>query len=45
MSEDNCPHCQKPLSIHSMEDGIDCIIGIVNRWDESFKKLPHYEVK
>jgi len=41
MSEDNCPYCQKSLSIHSMEDHIDCIVGIVNRLDESFKKLPH----
>jgi len=43
MSSNNCPNCERDLGLHSMEEQIDCIIGIVNRLDENFKKLPHYD--
>jgi len=42
MSSDKCPNCECDLDLHSMEERIDCIVGIVNRMDENFKKLPHY---
>ena len=42
MSNNKCPNCERNLSLHSTEEQIDCIVGIVHRLDENFKKLPHY---
>jgi len=43
MSNNKCPNCDRELSLHTTEEQIDCLIGVVNRLDESFKKLPHYD--
>lgn len=34
---------EKLSTFAGKREEIDCIVGIVNRLDENFKKLPHYD--